>query len=235
MAKSRDEEPRSEQAASDPSAPVDTTQGAVERWPAGNAAPASSPAVGAHTRALDARGAPSPSIANPMADPPSSDNPALDEIVQQHRPYLLGLAVRLSGNKEVAEDLVQDTFKRALRRFDDLQPGSHIRAWLSTILTRRFLDHNKHESVVERAMAKLATEDDIANDAIPPEISHTALRDAIEQLAPELRQIIECHLAGMSYKQISTELGIPIGTVSSRMKRARDRLKELLTPTGVLT
>jgi RNA polymerase sigma-70 factor, ECF subfamily len=235
MAKSRDEEPRSEEAASDPSAPVDTTtRGAVERGPASSAAPASSPPVAAHPRSPDAYGASSPSIANPMADPPSS-NPAFDEIVQQHRSYLLGLAVRLSGNREVAEDLVQDTFKRALRRFVELRPDSPVRAWLATILTRLFLGHNKHDHVIERAMAKLATEGDIANDPIPPEISHAALRDAIEQLEPELREIIERHLAGMSYKQIAAELRIPIGTVSSRMKRARDRLKELLTSTGVLT
>lgn len=168
-----------------------------------------------------------------MADPPSS-NPAFDAIVQQHESYLLGLAVRLSGNRAVAEDLVQDTFKRALRRFGELRPDSPIRAWLATILTRLFLDHNKHNRVVERAIAKLSTEDDIANDPIPREISHAALRDAIEQLEPELREIIECHLAGMAYKQIAAELRIPIGTVSSRMKRARERLKELLTPTGIL-
>ena len=169
-----------------------------------------------------------------MADPPSS-NPAFPEIVQEHRSYLLGLAVRLSGNREVAEDLVQDTFQRALRRFGELRPDSPVRAWLATILTRRFLDHNTHNHVVERAMARLSTADDIAHDPIPPEISHAALRDAIEQLEPELREIIECHLAGMSCKQIAAELRIPIGTVSSHMKRARDRLKELLTSTGVLT
>lgn len=168
-----------------------------------------------------------------MADPPSS-NPAFSEIVRQHRSYLLGLAVRLSGNKEVAEDLVQDTFKRALRHFGELRPDSHVRGWLATILTRLFLDHNKHNHVVEKAMAKLSMEDDIANDRIPGEISHAALRDAIDRLDPELREIIECHLADKSYKQIAAELGIPIGTVSSRMSRARDCLKELLTPTGVL-
>lgn len=168
-----------------------------------------------------------------MADPPSS-NPAFSQIVQQHRSYLLGLAVRLSGNTEVAEDLVQDTCKRALRRFGELRPDSHIRSWLVMILTRLFLDHNKHSHVVEKAMAKLSAEDDIANDPISPEISHAALPKAIEQLEPELREIIECHLADRSYKQIAAELRIPIGTVSSRMKRARDRLKELLTPTGIL-
>lgn len=168
-----------------------------------------------------------------MADPPGS-NPAFGEIVQEHRSYLLGLAVRLSGNRELAEDLVQDSFKRALRRFGELRPDSHVRAWLATILTRLFLDHNKHNHVVERALAKLSTEDDIAADPIPPEVSHAALREAIEQLEPELREIIECHLAGKAYKQIAAELRIPIGTVSSRMKRARDRLKELLTSTGVV-
>jgi RNA polymerase sigma-70 factor, ECF subfamily len=238
MAKSRDEEPRSEEATSDPSAPVDTTtRGAVEHEPASSAAPASTAAVDALTRPPDARGASSPSIASPMADPPSS-NPAFREIVEQHRSYLFGLALRLSGYREVAEDLVQETFKRALRRFGELRPDSHVRAWLAKILTRLFLDRNKHNQVVERAMAELSTEADVANDRIPPdiappEISH-ALRDAIERLEPELREIIECYLAEKSYKQIAAELRIPIGTVSSRMKRARERLKELLTPTGIL-
>lgn len=234
MAKSRDEEPRSEEAASDPLPPADTrTRGAALCEPVSSAVPAPSPPVEGHVRVPDACGASPPSFANPMADPPSS-NPAFGAIVPQHRSYLLGLAVQLSGNKEVAEDLVQDTFKRALRRFDELRPDSHIRAWLAMILMRLFLDHNKHSHVVERAMVKLSTADDIANDPIPPEISHAALREAIAQLEPELREIIECHLAGRSYKQIAAELRIPIGTVSSRMKRARDRLKELLTPTGVL-
>jgi RNA polymerase sigma-70 factor (ECF subfamily) len=169
-----------------------------------------------------------------MADPPSS-NPAFHEIVQQHRSYLLGLAVRLSGRREVAEELVQDTFQRARRRFGELRPDSPIRAWLAASLTRRFLDHNKHDHAVEGAMAQRSPAHDIASDPIPPEISHAALRDAIEQLEPELREIIECHLAGMSYQQTAAELRLPIGIVSSRMKRARDRLKALLAPTGVLT
>src|SRR3954470_2654874 len=115
MAKSRDEEPRSEEA-SDPSAPLDEMVGGGG--------------------------------VNPMADPPGS-NPAFGAVVQEHRSFLLGLAVRLSGNRDVAEDLVQDTFKRALRRFGELRPDSHVRAWLATILTRLFLDHDKHEDVIE--------------------------------------------------------------------------------------
>lgn len=201
--------------------------------PGSSAVLASSPAGEAQPRAPGARGACSLAVANPMADPPSS-NPAFGEIVQQHQSYLLGLAMGLAGNREVAEDLVQDTFKRALRCFGELRPDSHIRAWLATIVTRLFLDHNKHNHVVARAMAKLSTEDEIATDAVPPEISHAALWGAIEQLEPELREIIECHLAGKAYKQIAAELRMPIGTVSSRMKRARDHLKELLASRGVV-
>jgi RNA polymerase sigma-70 factor (ECF subfamily) len=205
MAKSRDEEPGSEDAP-DPSAPLDAMVGGAGE--------------------------------DPMADPPS-DNPAFSEIVQQHRSYLVGVAVRLSGNSEIAEDLVQDTFKRALRRFGELRSDSHVRAWLSTILSRLFLDHNKHTGVIERAMkklaiAELAMADDTATDPIPPELSHAALRDAIDRLEPELREIIECYLADKAYKEIAAELGIPIGTVSSRVKRARDRLRELLTAAGAL-
>jgi RNA polymerase sigma-70 factor (ECF subfamily) len=228
MAKSPDEEPRSEPTASDPSAPVDTaTQGDVERGSASNAAPKGAP------RAAVPDYAASSSFANLISDPPGRDDYALREIVKQHRPYLVELARRLTGNKGDAEDLVQDTFRRALPHFDQLRPDSRVRAWLAKILTRRFLDYNKHEDVVERALPKLAV-DDVVTDSVAPESAHAALQAAIEQLEPQLREIIEYHLAGMSYKQIADKLDIPIGTVSSRMKRARDRLKELLTPTGVL-
>jgi len=204
MAKSRDEEPRSEEA-SDPSAPLDAMVGEGG--------------------------------ANPMADPPSG-NPAFSAMVQEQRSFLLGLAIRLSGDRDVAEDLVQDTFKRALRRFGELRPDSHVRAWLATILTRLFLDHNKHSHVIERATVKLASGDDAAPDPSRPEFSDAALRDAIreaiDRLDPELREVVEGFLAGKAYKEIAGELQIPIGTVSSRMKRARDRLRELLTAAGVL-
>lgn len=247
MAKSRDEEPGSEQAASDPSAPVDTMpQGVVERGPTSTAVPDSSQPVEAHTITPDARDAPSAdeprvevsassrSLATPMPDPPSSDDHAFREIVKQHGTYLLRLALVLSGIKEVAEDLVQDTFNRAWPRFGALPPDSHVRAWLAKILTRRFLDYNKHKDVVERARLKLSAEEDIADDSLLPEISHAALRDAIERLEPELREIIECYLTRKSYKEIAEELDIPLGTVSSRMRRAILHLKGLFTPTGIL-
>jgi RNA polymerase sigma-70 factor (ECF subfamily) len=203
MAKSRDEEPRSEEA-SDRSAPLDEVVGEGG--------------------------------ANPMADPPSS-NPAFGAVVHEHRSFLLGLAVRLSGNPDVAEDLVQDTFKRALPRYGELRSDSHVRAWLATILTRLFLDHDKHNQVMARATRKLVSDDDVVPDPGGPGLSHaarSAIRTAIDELDPELREVIECYLADKAYKQISAELRIPIGTVSSRMKRARDRLRESLAAAGIL-
>ena len=190
MAKSRDEDPRSEHRC-DPSAPG----------------------------------------RDPMADPRDSD--AFGEVFERHRPFLRRVATRLSRDDDLVKDLVQGTFLRALPYFGQLRPDSDVRGWLSKILTRLFLDYNKHENVVRRALTELVTQYDTAPDSAPPEIPHAALRDAIAQLEPELRAMIECFVDGLSYKEIADHLAIPIGTVSSRMSRARKELRGLLTTAGV--
>ena len=169
-----------------------------------------------------------------MADPPRSNDDRFSEIVKEHRPYLLKLAMRFSGRKDVAEDLVQTALRRAWSHFAALRPESHVKGWLAKILTRCFLDYNKHKKVEQRALPILSAEEDIADDPLSREIPHKVLRDAIELLDEDEREMIAHWIAGKGYKQIADELGIPIGTVSSRMKRARDHLQELVTPAGLL-
>lgn len=180
---------------------------------------------------------PSPSVDSGTAEPPR-DFGAFDEIVERHLAHLQRTAVRLSGDGDVARDLVQETLLRALLRFDKFEQGTNARAWLATILTRLYLDHIKHEQVVTRAKPKLVTSEVISRD-IEMTISSPrdeVLRAAIEALEPDLREVVECcYIQEMRYKEIADKLGIAIGTVGTRLQRARQRLKELLMSTDAMT
>jgi RNA polymerase sigma factor (sigma-70 family) len=89
----------------------------------------------------------------------------------------------------------------------------------------------KHEKVVTRAVHELATQDAIERDLDRGFLSipHAALWDAVETLGPDLRQVVELRYRQQrSYREIASELGLPVGTVGTRLMRAYDRLWQLL-------
>jgi RNA polymerase sigma-70 factor (ECF subfamily) len=167
-----------------------------------------------------------------MTGEPPSDIGGFGEIALRHEAYLRRVAVRLSGDHETARDLVQETLARALLHFGKFEQGTSARAWLTTILTRLYFDHMKHEAVVTRAQPELVTLEVLGSD-LDMTITGTAdaaVSAAVQLLEPDLRAVIECcYMQEMSYKQIADQLQLPIGTVSTRLLRARHRLKELLT------
>lgn len=155
------------------------------------------------------------------------------EITEQHEAQLHRLALRLSGDREAAKDLAQETLTRAWSRFGQFKQGSNARAWLATILTRLFYDGLKHARVMDRAepvlKAMTSAESDVAVCGIPD----TQLWAAVKALDPELRGVVErCYVQDMSYKAIADELNVPIGTIGTRLRRARERLKLLLNTAG---
>lgn len=158
------------------------------------------------------------------------------ELFELHRDYLYRLGVKLSGNAETAKDLVQETFCRALQRFDKFQPGTNTRAWLATILTNHYYDLCKHDKVVKKAEGELAAAPEAieAIGAIEPDsmietVSDDYLHAAIEALEQEHREVIElCYLKQMRYREAAEALGVPLGTIGTRLMRARARLKILL-------
>lgn len=167
-------------------------------------------------------------VGDMAAEPPTR---LVGELAELHRAHLLRVALRLSGNPEVAKDLVQDTLLRALDRFDQFRPGTHAATWLVTILTNLFLDHLRHEKVERRAEPALAVAEAVEPDpelAIT-QISDGELRAAVDALEPDLRQLVElCYLKQMRYREVATELRIPMGTIATRLMRARAQLRELL-------
>jgi RNA polymerase sigma-70 factor (ECF subfamily) len=138
-----------------------------------------------------------------------------------------------------AEDLVQETYLKALRGFGSFQPGTNFRAWIYRILRNTFLSSR---STVERRMT-VAMDEEEDSPALPttfstPESlliersSNDAVQCAIAQLPLIFREVILlCDVEDASYREISEVLSIPIGTVMSRLARARKVVRESLRKT----
>jgi RNA polymerase sigma-70 factor (ECF subfamily) len=148
-------------------------------------------------------------------------------------PSLYNLARWLAQNPNDAEDLVQETYLKALRGFDSFEPGTNFRAWMFQILRNTFLgSRSKLERRVTQAMD---SEEDLPSVSATPEsllIGRSdvdAVRKAIEQLPVIFREVILlCDVEEASYRQIAEILSIPMGTVMSRLARARKSVRESL-------
>lgn len=163
---------------------------------------------------------------------PSSDRGEFAEIAKRHHAYLQRAALRLTGNRATAEDLVQEALWRGMRNFHQFRQGSNARTWLSTILTHLFLDHCKHEKVVGKATPDLLlmTEETDVGHPLISGITDDELWAAVRGLDPELREVVElCYLRQMKYREIAERLGVPVGTIGTRLLRARDLLRQSLT------
>jgi RNA polymerase sigma-70 factor (ECF subfamily) len=148
-----------------------------------------------------------------------------------HRPMLERIALRLSGNRELAKDLVQDTLLRALDHFDQIQQRHNPVAWLVKIMTNLYFDSWKHQKVVSKAEPEIAASQthEAADDSLLDHITDDQLTAAVQTLEPELRELIDlCYLRGMRHREVAAVLKLPIGTVGTRLMRARHRLRELL-------
>lgn len=152
-----------------------------------------------------------------------------EELIRQI-PNLRAFAVSLCGNSERADDLVQEALMKAWASIDMFEPGTNMRAWLFTILRNVYYsDFRKKRREVEDADGKLA-----ANLAThPQQFGHLDLvdfRDALAQLAADQREaLILVGASGFSYDEAAEICGCAVGTVKSRVNRARTRLSELLS------
>ena len=146
---------------------------------------------------------------------------------EEHIPNLRRYARALLRDRARADDLVQDALERALNKFSLFRRGSDLRAWLFTIM------HNVHVNQIRSASNRMITIEYDDGDMVPAHGDDaTTLRDlsnALERLAPEHREILV--LIGVeqfSYDEAARVLNVPIGTVMSRLSRARERLSVLL-------
>ena len=156
------------------------------------------------------------------------NNRGLDFI--EYIPRLRRYARALTGEHARADDLVQDTLERALVKYHLWRPGSDLRAWLFTIM------HNVFVNQVRAGVAG-GVSADLDDEAMQVAVRATQsdrlevrdLQSALHQLPEEQRSVLLLvGLEQMTYEQTAGVLGIPIGTVMSRLSRARDRLRALL-------
>jgi RNA polymerase sigma-70 factor, ECF subfamily len=140
----------------------------------------------------------------------------------------------LVHNKSNAEDLVQETYLKALRGFASFQPGTNFRAWMFRILRNTFL--SSRSTLDQRMTVEIDSEDDapvLSLTSATPELllierlHKNAVRNAIEQLPVIFKEVIFlCDVEDASYQEISEILSIPMGTVMSRLARARKAVRE---------
>ena len=140
-------------------------------------------------------------------------------------PALRRYARALTRDGDIADDLVQDTLVRALRS-EHLFQGDEIRSWLYTILTN--LNRNRLRSLARRPLLS-SIEDNDAPDFAGPESGGRDIERALAMLVEEQRTaLLLVVLEGLTYREVAEVQGVPIGTVMSRLARARVQIKAFL-------
>src|ERR1700724_3357511 len=149
---------------------------------------------------------------------------------------LYNFAHWLTQNREEAEDLVQETYAKALKGFSSFQLGTNFRAWMYRILRNTFLTSRTGLKVTmtvpldpEEDGPQLAVEYDTPETILFERSNRELLQSAIDELPVYFREILLlCEVEEMSYQEIAETLSIPIGTVMSRLSRARKALRDRL-------
>lgn len=167
-------------------------------------------------------------------------NSAFSTAALEHLDALYGFAMMLTRNQAEAEDLVQETYLRAVRAFGRLMPDSNLKSWLFAIMRNIWLNQLRHARSGPRFVEFDLEEEDRAqwlnNLAEDPYLTYVKKVEreevlaAIEQLPRLYREIIVLRdIEGFSYQQIARILVCPAGTVMSRLGRAREKLRRLLS------
>src|SRR5437870_11482766 len=142
---------------------------------------------------------------------------------------LYNFAHWLAGNRDEAEDLVQETYVKALKGFGSFAPGTNFRAWMFRILRNTFLTSRSGLRAVALDDAPPIQDKATPETQLIQRVNRESLRRAIERLPIAFREVlILCDVESLSYKEISETLSIPIGTVTSRLIRARQKLRVAL-------
>ncbi len=184
---------------------------------------------------------------------PLARNDAFERDALSHLDALYRTALRMSRSAPDAEDLVQETYIRAFRFRDQFRPGTNLKAWLFRILTNTFINEYRkrsgqpdltalddvEENTLYRKMAGRAApssspepEREVLDKMVSSEVTA-----ALEELPEKFRSTVLLDVEGFSYKEIAELLGIPIGTVMSRLHRGRKflqlRLYDLARERGI--
>ncbi|MFN3422218.1 MAG: sigma-70 family RNA polymerase sigma factor [Armatimonadota bacterium] len=161
------------------------------------------------------------------------------------RKELRRAALKLTHSPESAEDLVQETLVHAYQGFSQFRRGTNLKAWLMRIMLNLFISHYRHQQrtvqtiSLEGLLEELELTEEGSNflldESVSPEevvmsrVMDDEVAKALEKLPEPFREVvILCDIEGFSYAEAAETLGIPIGTVRSRLSRARETLRQLL-------
>ena len=158
-----------------------------------------------------------------------------------HENALYNYALKISGNTDDAQDLVQETYYKAYRHFDKFQSGTNSKAWMFMILKNTFindyrkskrepykLDYEQIQNFYENVKSDRSEENNLDKEFYN-DLFDDELTEAIDQLPTKMREVfLLCDLEGYSYEETAELVDCPIGTVRSRLHRARHMLQDIL-------
>lgn len=178
------------------------------------------------------------------ADRPAHRLAAFEELVQRHQTQIYRVAYRLTGNHDDAEDLAQEAIVEAFRAFDRYEPGTYFDRWLYRIMSRTYIDtvRRRNRRPFVSLDAPMSAEGDplisVLGDSSqdPQQLTDTrdldgAIQSALDRLPEEFRTaVILADIEGLSYDEVALAVRCPVGTVRSRLHRARQMLRAALGP-----
>jgi RNA polymerase sigma factor (sigma-70 family) len=167
----------------------------------------------------------------PIARRVNDSPPSFEQIVDAHYQGLHRFALSMCRSDATAQDLVQQTFLQWARKGHTLRDAAKVKTWLFTTIYREWLSIARREKKHEQ----VEFEPDLHGASQPhdegenPRVDSATLQIALEQLDPNYRApLVLFYLKELSYRDIAETLGLPIGTVMSRLSRAKDRLRSIL-------
>lgn len=159
----------------------------------------------------------------------AGDRDALRVLYERHAPWLMLRLARRCADRGVVDEVVQDTFLAAWRQADRYRGTGEVAAWLWGIAVRRLVDRFRRRGVLTTALGEPAEVTASAEDEVLLDVGYGDLAAALQRLSPEFRAVVQATvLDGLTTREAAALLGIPTGTVKTRMMRARAQLREAL-------
>lgn len=168
----------------------------------------------------------------------AGDMEAFEELVDRHRMAVYRLARSVTGNHHDADDAAQETFLRLYRSLGSYDPGRPFKPWLKRIAYNTSLNtvragRSRSRNLVEGDLPEVADQAPRQSERMEARQSAAKVDHVVQNLPSELRATLLLRaVEGMSYRDIATAMGVKIGTVMSRLSRAREQVMNVLEPVG---
>ena len=175
--------------------------------------------------------------------PPMNTSRRFDRLLREHHRRAFSFAYRLTGNREDAEDLTQDAFLRAYRAFDRYDHDRPFDRWLYRIITNLFIDRLRSRPRTtplsldaplegidgEQVLGEIADDTTDPSRMVMRDVMDERLQAALDRLPPQFREtVVMTDIEGLSYEEAAQLLGCAVGTIRSRLHRARVMMRDAL-------